>query len=133
MAKKEQYSTHRYTLNDLRRAQTSDVVLCCLQQLVQSQDPNTEELLGAAELLTTARSYFARFRGMIKLDKHGILVRSHIPTERVLADTPLVILPQLFHMEVMLAAHDRQGHQGHHRVTTHISKLSMTGLPYMTQ
>ena len=57
---------------------------------------------------------------MIKLDKHGILVRSRTPAERVLADTPLVILPQLFHMEVMLAAHDRQGHQGHHRVTAHI-------------
>ena len=25
-----QYSAHRYTLNDLRRAQASDVVLCCL-------------------------------------------------------------------------------------------------------
>ena len=83
-----QYSAHRYTLNDLRLAQASDVVLCCLQQMVQSQDPDAEELLGAAELLNTARSYFARFRGMIKLDKHGILHRIRTPTERVLADTP---------------------------------------------
>ena len=26
-----QYSAHRYTLNDLRQVQASDVVLCCLQ------------------------------------------------------------------------------------------------------
>ena len=54
----QQYIARRYTLNDMWRALASDVVPCCLQQLVQSQDPDAEELLGAAELLTTARSYF---------------------------------------------------------------------------
>ena len=64
------------------------MTLGTLLGIAQKDCQDSEELVGAAELLTTARSYFARFRGKIRLDKHGILVRSRTTTERMLADTP---------------------------------------------
>ena len=42
----------------------------------------------------------------------------------------LILLPKLFHREVILNAHDRQGHQGADK-TVSVSRLDSIGLEYI--
>ena len=116
----KQYCSHRYTWNDLRAAQQSDLNLVKLKQLIDSDNPDAEELDCDQNIATRAHTYFAKFKTLLFIDREGIINRKRTDTEKIMKKTPLIILPQLFHREVVIEAHDRQGHQGEEKTTRHV-------------
>ncbi len=57
-------------------------------------------------LAAKVRSYFSRYRNFFYKSKEGVLMRRRRPMERLVARADVILLPQVFHLEVMQLAHD---------------------------
>ena len=105
----KQFAFHRYSWSDLRMAQNSDLNLYVLMKLMQAQIPDDEKFHFDGQLVTKVKIYFHEHVDSLEMSQEGILMRKvqGIAGE----ERKLILLPQLFHREVILNAHDRQGHQ----------------------
>ena len=84
--------------------------LYVLMKLMKGQLPDDEKLQLDGHLVTKVKTYFHEHVDSLDMSQEGILMRKvqGIAGE----ERRLILLPQLFHREVILNAHDRQGHQG---------------------
>ena len=103
------FASHRYSWSDPRMAQNSDMNLYVLMKLMQGQLPDDEKQQLDGSLVTKVKTYFHEHVDSLEMSQEGILMRKvpGIAGE----ERRLILLPQLFHREVILNAHDRQGHQ----------------------
>ena len=84
--------------------------LFVLTKLVQAPIPDDVKFHFDGDLVTKVKTYFYKHIESLEMSQEGILMRK---AQGVAGEErKLILLPQLFHREVILNAHDRQGHQG---------------------
>ncbi len=114
----KEYSAHKYKLTGLVRTQEQDYPIKMLNFLVDGEAVGRLPCDGI--LATKIRSYSSRYRDLFYKSKEGILKRRRRPMERLVARADVIILPQVFHLEVMQLAHDQQAHVGHDKTVASI-------------
>ena len=83
--------------------------LFVLLKLVQSPDPDEERFECDPEMVKKVKTYFQRHKKFREMDLERILIRR--AKEIADEERKVILLPQLFHLEVILNTHDRQGYQ----------------------
>ncbi len=118
---------HKYRISYLVRAQKLDVTNDMLKLLMDGQA--TPHLPCEGGIATKIRGYYYKLRGHFYVSKQGVLMRKRKASEVTIGRDDVIILPQLFHLEVLQLAHDHQAHVRQHRVIGAIlQKLDWPGL-----
>ena len=125
-------SAATYSLNDLQRAQRTDLVTLALLKLVQI--PDLEKIQGRpweskemkelevqvdADVRKIVTEFYNQWKDQLYLNSQGILCCRRKPSEKIY-DHNAIVLPQFYHAEMLYRAHDDQGHQGVDKVFARI-------------
>ncbi len=108
------YAVHKYRVNDLVKVQKLDVTIDILKLLMDGQV--RPQLPCEGGIGTKIRGNYYKLRGHFYVSKQGVLMRIRKANEATIGRDDVIILPQLFHLEVLQLAHDHQAHVGQHRV-----------------
>ena len=115
---------HTHTVHgikDLVLAQNRDVHVLALKKLVQCESLDNDVFPENAREF--ARNYFRQKKDLLFINKNDVLCVQYSPTQRPLHERPcMIIMPQLYQLEILFRAHDAMGHQGISKVVARIQE-----------
>ena len=107
-----------YTLNDLCRAQRSDLIVYGLRLKVEGKE--LDKTIYGAETLHVISQFWNKHKSRLVLNEEDVLFYKRTCEEKVSFDYDAIVLPQLYQAEVIFRAHDQEAHQGVNKVTARI-------------
>ena len=114
----EHFLTRR-GLKDLHLAQNRDAHLLALKKLMKNEP--LEDAIFPEDVQSFARQYFYQKKDLLFLNPDDILWVNYVPKQRTLHVRPcMLVMPQLYHHEILYRAHDESGHQGFGKVLARV-------------
>ena len=102
-------------------AQNRDVHVLALKKLVHGEDIDQD--IFPENVRTFARNYYKQKKELLFLNSNGVLCVKYPPLQRPLHERPcMIVMPQLYHHEILFRAHDAMGHQGISKVVARIEE-----------
>ena len=114
------YLNARYRLSDLLSAQRSDRMTSNLKKWIENGSPDKGDL--DEDNYRILRQYFMQREGRFYLNKDGIVACKRRDEDKVLYNYNAIVLPQLYHTELLFRSNDQMGHQGIDKVYQRILK-----------
>ena len=115
------YLKARYRLSDLLRAQRNDLMTSNLKRWIENGSPDKGDL--EEDSYRILRQYFMQKEGRLYLNKDGIVACKRRDEDKVLYKYNAIVLPQIYHTELLFRSHDQMGHQVIDKVYQRILKL----------
>jgi hypothetical protein len=107
-----------YSINDLRRAQRTDLMTNALKHCVIHGELDKDQY--DADIKKLVMDFFNAHKAELLINKEDILICKRKPKEEVQFEFDAIVLPQLYQTEALYRAHDQQAHQGMEKVTHRI-------------
>ena len=104
-------AAHRHTIKDLAQAQKEDLPILMIRQLMKD---NKVQLDCDERMALKLKNFFCKNKAVLFVDKNEVLMRHRRWKEQQDAHlySDVIILPQVYHMEVRRMTHDHLGHVG---------------------
>ena len=117
----------KYGAKDLARAQKEDMCLNRMIRIIKCDNPEKElkrnEFKRDGEVSLQDKIYFKKNEKDLEISSQGILLRK-VKNEANDSVRKLVVVPKLYHFEIMHQAHDLSGHQGENKTIARIRQYA---------
>ena len=110
-----------YSVVDLSRAQRTDLVTAAIRKCMQEgqlkgtphkmKPSEGEQNQLDADVRKIVKDFYNHWKAELYVNSQDVLCCRRKPDEKIF-DHDFIVLPQLYHAEVLFSAHDEQGHQG---------------------
>ena len=114
------YLEARYRFSDLLRAHRKDRMTSNLKRWIENGSPDKGDL--EQDSYRILRQFFMQKEGRLYLNKDGIVACKRRDEDKVLYKYKAIVLPQLYHTELLFRSHNQMGHQGIDKVYQRILK-----------
>ena len=104
------YLKARYRLSDLLKAQPNDRMTSNLKRWIENGAPDKGDL--EEDSYKILKQFSMKRKDLLYLNKEGIVACKRKEEDKVLFKYNPIVLPQLYHTELLFRSHDQMGHQG---------------------
>ena len=108
----------RYRLSDLIRAQKNDKMTNNLSKWIRTGSKEKDDLEDDSYKILS--QFYKDRKGLLYHTADGVVASQRKDEEKILHKHNLIILPELYQMEVLFRSHDQMGHQGIDKVQQRI-------------